>query len=194
MVAALLCLACVAPNSEALLVRTDRPAPVRKIIRQAGRRPYKVPMPTTVNPRFGQFTDPKGGELGPTGGYTNSETGEVFMPEYDPFGYAHELFHLLDAQALTDQDRARFQKILKLKGPWDQGTGTSGLGSPSEIVADYYAGAALGLDLNRENVSAYAQMTPRRLRRMGRSFERMLARRPDLRPYENPVAKGVDRG
>lgn len=154
-------------------------------------------MPGNVTPRIGQFQDPTRGQYGPTAGYTNTETGEIFLNEYDPYNYAHELFHVLDAQVLTDQDRARFQKILKLDGPWDQGTGTKGgFNSPSEKVADYYAAAALGLDLvgkNRQVVGSYAQPTPRRLRRMGRSFERLLARHPELRAYTNPVGKGVQR-
>lgn len=158
------------------------------------RTPYRVPMPTTVVPRFGEFEDPHAGAAGPAAGYTNTETNEVYMREYDPFSYAHELFHLLDTQVATDADRKRWQKILKLKGNWDQGTGTGGVRSPSEIVADYYAGAALGLDLDHEVVGSYAQFTPKRLKRMGRSFERMLARHPELRPYSNPMAKGVYRG
>lgn len=152
-------------------------------------------MPTGVTPRFGEFDYP-GGDAGPAAGYTNTETGEVFLREYDPFNYAHELFHVLDAKVLTDADRRRFQKILKLKGSWDQGTGTGGLASPSERVADYYAAAALGLDLegrNRQMVGSYAQFTPKRLRRMGRSFERLLARHPELGAYANPVGKGVAR-
>lgn len=156
-------------------------------------------MPTTVVPRLGgQFEDPHSGAAGPAAAYSNPQTGEIFAGEYDPFNYAHELFHLLDTQVATDADRRRWQKILKLKGPWDQGTGTAGgFHSPSEKVADYYAAAALGMNLdgaNREQVGSYAQLTPKRLRRMGRSFERMLARRPELRAYSNPVAKGVDRG
>ena len=194
LIVGLVALASLAPNTEPYDVATRRPVPVKKVIRTAGRTPYRVPMPTTVIPRFGEIVDPDNGAYGPTAGYTNPATGEIFLSEYDDFNYAHELFHLLDTQAVTDADRARWQKILKLKGPWNQGTGTQGgFSSPSEIVADYYAAAALGMDLNHELVGSYAQLTPKRLRRMGRSFERMLARRPDLQAYANPVAKGARR-
>lgn len=106
-------------------------------------RVYKVPLPASATPRFGEIQD--NGTYGPTAGYTNTQTGEIFLPEYDPFNYAHELFHLVDKQVATDADRARWQKLLGLKGEWNQGTGTQGgFHSPSEIVADYYAAAARG--------------------------------------------------
>jgi hypothetical protein len=110
----------------------------------------------------------RGSEVGIVGAYANPETRQIFMQEYDPFTYAHEMFHILDSTVLTDADRRRFQRILGMpKRAWNTGTGIAGGGlrSPSEIGADYYAAEAIGLDPSRQYEGAYAQSyNPRRLR------------------------------
>jgi hypothetical protein len=153
------------------------------------RRPpvYRIPMASGVTAQYGDINYP-GDEVGIVGAYANPETRQIFMQEYEPFTYAHEMFHILDSTVLTDADRRRFQKILGMpKRAWNTGTGMTGGGlrSPSEIGADYYAAVAVGLDPSRQYEGAYAQSyNPRRLRRFGRSLERLLARHPELRPYQ----------
>jgi hypothetical protein len=85
------------------------------------RRPpvYRIPMASGVTAQYGDINYP-GGDVGIVGAYANPETRQIFMQEYDPFTYAHEMFHILDSTVLTDADRRRFQKILgmpKRAGP-----------------------------------------------------------------------------
>ncbi len=54
----------------------------------------------------------------------------------------HELGHALDAERLTDTDRATFTSLFKMQGAWNQGTGM-GTRSPNEVFADAYAACAL---------------------------------------------------
>jgi hypothetical protein len=71
-------------------------------------------------------------------------TGTVWLAHPDRFSLEHEKGHLFDAQVLTDQDRAHFTRLLRLSGPWDQGTGEGAGRGPSEVFADAYAYCATG--------------------------------------------------
>ena len=44
---------------------------------------------------------------------------------------------------MTDEQRAWFTRLLRMDGPWYQGTGTGSRG-PSEVFADAYAACATG--------------------------------------------------
>lgn len=142
-----------------------------------------LPAPPQAKVIYGQFDYP-GADVGPAGGYTDVEAGNIYLrtrakrPRRD-FSLGHELFHLLDTQVLTDQDRAKFSRILKVKGPWDQGTGVAGGGmaSPSEVAADYYASLATGANLpgSGRMVSSYVDgYGPKRLRRFDRALGKLM--------------------
>lgn len=187
MLALVVCLACVAPNTEAIQVNPRRAVPIRKQVRR--KKTYRLPAPLSAKVTYGPLTDQElGGQM--TGGLTYPDQGTIRLPERDPYGLAHELFHVLDAQVLTDADRARFQKILRLNaGPWNSGTGTKGYVSPDEIAADYFAALATNLDIRKAGSGAYvSEYGPKRLRRFGNSLERLLKRRGldvlDLSDYE----------
>jgi hypothetical protein len=80
----------------------------------------------------------------PVGGGTCASSPDIYLePGATQFMLWHERAHLFDAQVLTDEDRAWFTRLLKMDGPWDQGTGT-GTRGPSEVFADAYAACALG--------------------------------------------------
>lgn len=115
--------------------------------------------------------------------YADPNTKTVYASRRDPFAMAHEIGHMLDEQ-LTSGDRARFQRIMRMKGPWDQGTGTEGgYHSPSESFADYYAAAATAYDPNGNRVtSAYTNLRAKRLRKFKKALDRV-AREQHLRQY-----------
>lgn len=101
----------------------------------------------------------------------------------DPFSTAHEIGHLFLETSIGDAERARVQRILRVKGPWDQGTGTEGgYSSPSEIAADYYAAAATGFPQAGKGVEGYASIGPKRLRRFKRYLDQV-GRERGLRQY-----------
>jgi hypothetical protein len=71
-------------------------------------------------------------------------TPDIYLAEgAGRFELWHERGHLFDAQVLTDAQRAWFTRMLKMEGPWDQGTGM-GTRGPSEVFADAYATCAIG--------------------------------------------------
>lgn len=139
---------------------------------------YELPVAGNMTVHYGEFEDPHGGAHGPAGGYTDVETGNVYLRTPDDFATGHEAFHLLDKLA-TDRDRARWQRILGYKGEWDQGTGASaaGLRSPSELIADNFGMLASGRDPRTTMDGGYVESyNPKRLRRFGRSLERFRVR------------------
>lgn len=81
----------------------------------------------------------------PDGGAGSCATAEdiYLAPGASRFQLWHERGHLFDAQVLTDDLRGWFTAQLKMRGPWDQGTGM-GTRGPSEVFADAYARCALG--------------------------------------------------
>jgi hypothetical protein len=112
-----------------------------------------------------------------------------YAPPLDAFARGHEAGHLFDCQVLSDGDRHYFQRVMHApSGVWDQGTGIpDGVHSPSEWFADYYAAAAIHLDLSRSIVSSYAPLAPTRLKRVSRALER-LGKRQHLQPYARSSA------
>lgn len=139
---------------------------------------YKLPAPRQMTVRYGEFDVPDKQDLGPTGGYTNPQTGEIFLRNPDNFATGHEAFHLLDTIA-TDSDRARWQKILGYGGQWNQGTGATagGLQSPSELIADNFGMLASGKDPRTSMDGGYVQgYDYKRMRRLARSLERFRKR------------------
>lgn len=144
-----------------------------------------LPAPLHSNVHIGDFQYPSGGDVGMVGGYTNPSTGDIYMQERDPFALAHEKFHLLDYQSLSDAERGRLQRAMNMTGAWDQGVGvTGGMHSPSEWAADYYAAGVTGLNLNRQVVSSYATIGPKRLKRFKRELKRISRDHPELVPYK----------
>ena len=141
------------------------------------RKTFRVPAPLNASVTYGPLSDSElGGQM--TGGLTYPDQGTIRLPDRDSYGLAHEMFHLLDAQVLTDADRARFAKILRTDGVWNQGTGTKGFTSPDEIAADYYAALATNMDVKKAGGGRYVgEYGPKRLRRFGNSLERLLKRR-----------------
>lgn len=103
-------------------------------------------------------------------------------PRGDRFAVAHEIGHLY-LEGLTGLEKARIQRILKLKGAWDRGTGLEGgYSSPSEHAADYYAAAATAFDPSTHGVGGYTQVDPKVLKRFKRHLDR-LGRAQGLRQY-----------
>jgi hypothetical protein len=146
---------------------------------------YKLPAPKKMNVTYGDFTYP-GPEAAIVGGYADPATGDVHSISPDDFSTGHEAFHLLDLQTATDADRARWESILGLSGPWNQGTGLTGGGlrSPSEIIADNYGMLVSGTDPRHAMQSSYADHYDfRRMRRFARSLERF-RRRNGLGVYD----------
>lgn len=140
----------------------------------------RVPAPRTVN----YVNGPAPGLPGDYGGdiATDASTSTIYLGSGKPgrFDRAHEIGHLLDAQVLTDGDRRYFSRLMQAPGgDWRQGTGPGSKVGGSEWFADYYAAAATGLDLSRENVGSYAVLGPKRLRRFAAAMDR-LGRRHDL--------------
>ena len=78
----------------------------------------------------------------------------------DPAAWQHELGHLFDYQVLTDADRAAFQRIIHLAGPWRPGTGAAG---PAEFFAVAYSQCALHSSVRRASTLGYGyRTTPKR--------------------------------
>lgn len=63
----------------------------------------------------------------------------------------HELGHAFDDEVLTNSDRAAFMRVMRLRGPWVQGTGyeKGADRSPNEWFADAYADCQLGREPRR---------------------------------------------
>ena len=150
------------------------------------RAPLLVPAPPRV--RFVHGTMPGDTEAAKGLGVavTDAASDTIYYDQpLDRFSRAHEIGHLLDAEILTDADRRRFTRIMRVPGApdWWRGTGDDdGLLTPAEWFADYYAAAATRMDVRHGGVVSYATFTPRRLAR----FERALAslgRRHGLGPY-----------
>lgn len=137
---------------------------------------------------------PEGQERGP-GGAAAAANGKIYDPDgiLDRGGIAHETFHLLDQQHLTDADRARLQGLLGKRvrsGVWDQGTGATeaGMLSPSEVAADWYAALVMKQDPKRGWSGGYSDggiPNRKELLRFGRAVER-LGKRYGLTPYTPP--------
>lgn len=101
----------------------------------------------------------------------------------DRYSTAHEIGHLFLETSIGDRERERIRRILKVDGPWDQGTGLEGgYSSPSEIAADYYAAAATGYPHPGKDVSGYARIGPKRLRRFKKYLDHVGKER-GLRQY-----------
>jgi hypothetical protein len=121
------------PTSRSTPTRSTSPAGRAEMARRRRRRAanpwagYKLPAPKKMNVTYGDFTYP-GPEAAIVGGYADPATGDVHSISPDDFSTGHEAFHLLDLQTATDADRARWESILGLSGPWNQGTGLTGGG------------------------------------------------------------------
>lgn len=127
--------------------------------------------------------------------YADPAKRTAYSVKSDPFAFAHEVGHILD-EDMTDTDRRKFQKILRMKGPWDQGTGLGHEKSPSESFADYYAAAATNLDLRNAGMASYTQIGPKRLKRFKVALDQF-GRARSLRQYGSdgvsPANPGITR-
>jgi hypothetical protein len=86
----------------------------------------------------------------PVGGGTCAPSPDIYLDEgATPFMLWHERGHLFDAQVMTDAHRDWFMRLMRVTGPWYQGTG-AGTAGPSEVFADAYAACATG---KRPNVA-----------------------------------------
>lgn len=143
-----------------------------------------VPAPPTMNVTQGYAPGlPPEQAMGNAAFDSNTNT-LYYQGTLDPATRAHETGHAFDHQALSDGDRAFFQKLMHAPaGEWRAGTGLQGVSSPSEWFADYYAASALGLDPRRQNEAAYASIGPKRLKRFEQALDR-LGRRQGLLPYQ----------
>jgi hypothetical protein len=126
--------------------------------------------------------------------YANPATNTVHTFQGGPqnrFTIAHEMAHLFAHQVLTDEDRARFTKMLRAPGgDWDRET-DSPVGNAEEWFADYYAAAATGYTgrakrakdgaLIVKDLDAYADLGPRRIVKFKRAMDE-IARARGLRP------------
>jgi hypothetical protein len=61
----------------------------------------------------------------------------------------HELGHLFDEQVLSDSERVRLSRIMRVKGDWvqdhyDEKGNPTGQVSPTEAFADWYGNARMG--------------------------------------------------
>lgn len=119
-----------------------------------------------------------------TASYSRDTDTIYYLGKPDETTRAHETGHALDDQVLTDGDRRYFQRLMQAPaGDWRSGTGLQGgARSPSEWFADYYQAAALDLDPRHEQVAAYAQVGPKRLKRFEAALARV-AKRQHLKQY-----------
>jgi len=85
-------------------------------------------------------------------------------PGTDRYARSHEIGHLFDAQVLTDPDRAVLTRMMRMTGPWDQGSLPETDRSPHEWFADYYAACDLGIWPPDEWAGAYVRRAPPRNR------------------------------
>lgn len=96
----------------------------------------------------------------------------------------HEVGHLLDAQVLTDGDRSYFERLMGMRGAWDQGTGPAGLHSPNEHFADWYGNAVAGFDPSNSWQSAYTTPPDPKVFRQFVAALGRLGHRKGLLPYK----------
>lgn len=115
---------------------------------------------------------------------TDAQSGTIYYAQpLDKFAKAHEVGHALDAQVLTDGDRAYFQKLMHAPaGPWYQGSAADTGGGPSEWFGDYYGAVYTNFDPDHGGLGSYAQIGPKRLKRFEQALQR-LAKRRNLKPY-----------
>jgi hypothetical protein len=117
------------------------------------------------------------------GGVADVTNMRANAPRGDRFAAGHEIGHLFLEQLTTPEEKARIQRILKINGAWDQGTGLEGgYSSPSEHAADYYAAAATGFDPARYGLGGYTQIGARKLKRFKIYLDK-IGRERGLRQY-----------
>jgi len=118
--------------------------------------------------------------------YQNPANHTSYADSSDPYQVAHEIGHGLDDE-LTPAERARFQRIMRLNGPWDQGTTLEGSSSsPVERFADYYAASALA-DMGHSGGGAYT-VNKRRLKKFRKALNQY-AMQHGSRQYGSDGAK-----
>jgi hypothetical protein len=115
---------------------------------RAAQPPY-VPAPPSIQFVRGVAPGSDDPGLGMSTAATDMATNTVYYTQpLSRFAKAHESFHVLDNEALTSADRLALEQAVGIgKGRWSQGVGLAGgMNSPDEIVADWYANAAVGND------------------------------------------------
>ena len=147
------------------------------------RPPAKPKRRGLMQPKYTVVYDAKVG-----GGYADTVNNVIHLsPGAGKHALQHELGHLIDAQFLSDGDRAYFAKMLHAPaGSWlDDRTGEGHPeGNPAEWFADYYAAATTGFKpthrkggvIVTNDEASYATIGAKRLRRFQAALERLRAR------------------